>query len=340
MASLQSFATDAMASIGQPLHTLVGADSPTEPAYKTELQLALEELGRTRARLRWAEQRYFVLVEALEEGIVLLDKRGSVSTVNPSARMLIGDDEAVRRWLWGVDPNKRTSGLHPATETLLDGKPRTGIEMPVRSADGHQRWLNVNVRAVFDMDSSQIAAVLCSFADISKHKFLEAELEKQATIDALTGTYNRRYIERRLQEEVNRAQRAGQSLALAVLDVDAFKSVNDRFGHAAGDVALKRFADALSLCVRGQDLVARIGGDEFCVVLPGADGTSAVVALERCLAAIHESEIEINGERFHIAGSAGVAVLGSSMSGIELMQKADQSLYAAKNAGRNRVMML
>lgn len=331
---------DHRAPIGQPLLKQPENADSVEPAYKTELQLALEELGGTRARLRWAEQRYFVLVEALEEGIILLDKHGTISTVNPSARLLIGDDEAVGRWLWGDDLAKPISGQHPATETLLDGKPRTGIEMPLRSPDGTQRWLNVNVRAVFDMDSSQVAAVLCSFADITKHKILEAELEKQATIDALTGVYNRRYIERRLQEEIHRAHRGGQALALAILDIDDFKAVNDRHGHIGGDAALKRFTEALKLCVRGQDLVARLGGDEFCIILPGADGASAMVALERCLSAAQDSEIESNGERFRITGSAGVAMFEPSMDAVGLLQKADQALYAAKNSGRNRVVML
>jgi diguanylate cyclase (GGDEF)-like protein len=307
------------------------------PAYREELQIALEELGRTRAALRWAEQRYFVLVEALEDGILLLDRSGRTSTVNPSARMYVGDEAAIERWLWGDNPTRRTPGMHPATETLIDGKPRTGIEMPLQGPDSKLRWLNVNSRAVFDMDKGHVAAVLCSFADISTHKALEAELEKQATIDSLTGVYNRRYIERRLSEEVNRAQRTAHPLALAVLDIDAFKSVNDRYGHAGGDVALKKFAEALNMGVRGQDLVARLGGDEFCVILPNADAAKAAVALERCLDLIARSELEIDGKRFSVAGSAGVAALQTGMMPSDLMHKADQALYVAKRGGRGKV---
>ena len=332
-------AVDAMGVIGKHLREPLVDSSTGAPAYRTELQIALEELGRTRAALRWVEQRYFVLVEALEEGILLLDDQGAVSTVNPSARMLVGDDAAVERWLWGDQPHLRTSGLHPSTETLLDGKPRTAIEMPLMGPDGAMRWLNVNARAVFDMDSSRVAAVLCSFADITSHKSLEAELQRQATVDSLTGVYNRRYIERRLYEEVSRAQRTGQPLALAMLDIDEFKRVNDGYGHVVGDLALKHFANALSLSVRGQDLVARMGGDEFCVILPDADAAKAVVALERCLATVCASEIEVNGAILRIAGSAGVATLLPNMTPAQLMQKSDHALYAAKNAGRNRVVV-
>ena len=308
-----------------------------EPAYRTELQIALEELGRTRAALRWAEQRYFVVVEAMEEGMVLLDEHGSLATVNPSARMMIGDNAAVMRWLWGEEPEKHTPGKHPATETLLDGKPRTAIEMPHCGPDGVVRWLNVNARAVFDMDHARIVAVLCSFSDISEHKSLEAELQRQATIDALTGVYNRRYIERRLLEEFNRAQRSDQPLSVAMLDIDSFKSVNDQHGHVGGDCALKMFAEALSMSMRGQDLVARVGGDEFCVVLPNADTASAAVALERCLASISTTHIDVDDEKFFISGSAGVASMVPGMTPIQLMQQADRALYSAKQAGRNRV---
>lgn len=310
-----------------------------EPAYRAELQIALDELGHARAALRWLEQRYFVLVEALEEGILLLDENGRLSTTNPSARMLIGGDDAVQHWLWGVNPDEHVNGLHPATETLLDGRPRTGIEMLVTGPDGQARWLNVNARAVFDMDTDRIAAVLCSFSDISGHKTLELELQQQAAVDPLTGLYNRRYIERRLHEEMNRAQRAGQPLSLAMIDVDHFKDVNDRYGHVGGDRALKCFADMLPLCLRAHDLIARLGGDEFCVVLPNASAASAAAAIERSLKFISQNEVQIEDQRFHIAGSAGVAELTPQMTLEQLMHTADQALYAAKQAGRDRVVV-
>ena len=101
-------------------------DESDEPAYRTELKMALAELGRARAALRWMEQRHFVLVEAMEEGIVMLDENGQVTTMNPTARVLIGDGDAVVHWLWGANAAQRVQGLHPATETLLDGRPLNG----------------------------------------------------------------------------------------------------------------------------------------------------------------------------------------------------------------------
>jgi diguanylate cyclase (GGDEF)-like protein/PAS domain S-box-containing protein len=313
--------------------------APDEPAYRAELQIALDELSHARAALRWLEQRYFVLVEALEEGIVLLDENGRINAANPSARMLIGEDDAVRHWLWGINPDEHVNGLHPATETLLDGRPRTGIEMPVIGPDGQTRWLNVNARAVFDMDTGQVVAVLCSFSDISGHKSLELELQQQAAVDPLTGLYNRRYIERRLHEEMNRARRAGQPLSLAMIDIDHFKEVNDRYGHVGGDRALKAFADMLPLGLRAHDLIARLGGDEFCVVLPNAGATRAAAAIERCLKFVSQTEVQIEDQRFHIAGSAGVAELTPQMTLEQLMHTADQVLYAAKQGGRDRVIV-
>ncbi|HEY9397104.1 MAG TPA: diguanylate cyclase [Burkholderiales bacterium] len=314
-------------------------DESDEPAYRTELKMALAELGRARAALRWMEQRHFVLVEAMEEGIVMLDENGQVTTMNPTARVLIGDGDAVVHWLWGANAAQRVQGLHPATETLLDGRPRTGIEMQVTGPDGRMRWLNVNARAVFDMDTRQVAAVLCSFSDISSHKHLELELERQATRDPLTGLYNRRYIERRLREELERARRSGEPLSVVVLDLDHFKNVNDRHGHVTGDRVLKRFADMLTLCLRNHDLVGRIGGDEFCVILPGATGDSAQEVVARCLREVAAVKVDREGRLPAISGTAGVAQFGDELSPQQLIEKADQALYAAKTAGRGRALL-
>jgi len=314
------------------------AASVSEPAYRAELKIALEELGRARAALRWMEQRHFVLVEAMEEGVVVLDEKGRIVTVNPTARGVTGELEAVERWLWGEHVEERVKGLHPATETLLDGRPRTGIEMEVTGPDGVARWLNVNARAVFDMDTGLVAAVVCSFSDISSHKRLERELEQQATRDPLTGVYNRRYIERRLAEEIERARRSGEPLSVVVLDLDYFKEINDHHGHIIGDRVLKRFADMLTLCLRNHDLVGRLGGDEFCAILPGADAERAYEAVERCLREVNAVKIDREGRLPTISGTAGVAQLSDESSPQQLIQKADQAMYNAKAAGRGRAL--
>lgn len=312
-------------------------DPTAEPAYREELKIALEELGRARAALRWMEQRHFVLVEAMEEGVVMLDDKGNITTCNAAARVLIGEREAIKHWLWGADPAQHVEGRHPATETLLDGRPRTGIEMQVTGPDGVTRWLNVNARAVFDMDTHAVAAVLCSFSDITSHKNLELELERQATRDPLTGVYNRRYIERRLHEEFERARRTGEPLSLVVLDLDFFKDVNDRHGHVVGDRVLKRFADMLSLCLRSHDLVGRFGGDEFCAILPGATAEDAREVVSRCLREVAAVKIDREGRLPSISGTAGIAQFGDESSPRDLIEKADRALYSAKQAGRGRV---
>ncbi len=311
----------------------------SQPAYREELKIALEELGRARAALRWMEQRHFVLVEAMEEGVVILDEHGQLGTFNSAARRLVGEPEAIARWLWGADSQARVPGRHPATETLLDGRPRTGVEMQVSGPDGVTRWLNVNARAVFDMDSGKVAAVLCSFSDITSHKHLEFELERQATRDPLTGVYNRRYIERRLAEEFERARRSDEPLAFVVLDLDHFKAINDRHGHLTGDRVLKRFADILTLSLRAHDLVGRLGGDEFCAVLPGATGENAREAISRCLADLAAMRHDREGGLPPVTGTAGIAQFAGEATPQQLIEKADRALYGAKQAGRGRVML-
>lgn len=315
------------------------SNAAPEPAYRTELKIALEELGRTRATLKWLEQRYFVLVEAMEEGVLMLDDQGCVTAMNSSARALIGEGDAVVRWLWGEDAAQRVDGLHPATETLLDGRPRTAIEMQVAGPDGMARWLNVNARAVFDMDTRQVAAVLCSFSDITAHKRLELELERQATRDPLTGLYNRRYMEQRLSEEIERARRSGDALSVVMLDLDRFKEINDRHGHIVGDRVLKRFADMLCLSLRAHDLVGRVGGDEFCAILPGASGEAAHAVITRCLREIAAVNLDREGRLPRMSGTAGVAQFEDEPSPRALLEKADRALYAAKAAGRGRAQL-
>ncbi len=315
------------------------SDAAPEPAYRTELKIALDELGRARAALKWLEQRYFVLVEAMEEGVIMLDEQGCVTAMNTSAQALIGEGDAVVLWLWGDDAAQRVRGLHPATETLLDGRPRTAVEMQVSGPDGVTRWLNVNARAVFDMDTSEVAAVLCSFSDITAHKQLELELAREATRDPLTGLYNRRYVERRLSEEIDRARRTGEPLSVVMLDLDLFKEINDRNGHAVGDRVLKRFADMLCLCLRAHDIVGRVGGDEFCAILPGASGDAAHAVIVRCLSEVAAVDIDREGSLPRMSGTAGVAQYVDEISPKALLAKADRALYAAKSAGRGNAQL-
>lgn len=166
---------------------------------------------------------------------------------------------------------------------------------------------------------------------------LEEQLLRQATTDGLTGASNRRFFSGRLDEEVARASRYGQQLTLVLLDIDRFKSVNDSRGHGDGDLALQAVS-ALGLdTVRGSDVFARLGGEEFVVLLPHADLEAGVGLAERLRSQIEARRIEGESGEFSVSASFGVATLARGENGDTLVARADAALYLAKNSGRNQV---
>jgi diguanylate cyclase (GGDEF)-like protein len=169
----------------------------------------------------------------------------------------------------------------------------------------------------------------------SMHQSIQ-ELTRAATVDSVTGLYNRRYFEDRLQAELQRARRQQQSLALLMVDIDDFKRINDTFGHQAGDRALKEVAELLRSGVRIFDDCARYGGEEFTILMPGATAEMAVQAAERVRRRIEESSRRDN---LTITVSVGVAMLGDGETSDDLIGAADGALSAAKQAGKNRVQM-
>ena len=166
-----------------------------------------------------------------------------------------------------------------------------------------------------------------------------AELEKLVMIDPLTGLANRRHFELRASIEVSDARRSGSPLTLCVLDIDHFKRVNDTYGHAAGDAVLKQVATAIASGVRPGDLVARIGGEEFAVVLPDTGPDEASSVAERIRHAVETMPIQIGETPIIVTTSIGVAALAATEEDFApALARADAALYRAKAAGRNRVM--
>ena len=159
--------------------------------------------------------------------------------------------------------------------------------------------------------------------------------EEAALTDHLTGLANRRRFERQLEREVARTERYGHSFCLLYLDIDNFKNINDTFGHTAGDEALSGLGKMLREETRGIDLAARIGGEEFAVILVGTDQEGGLEVAERLREAIKTMPIPVAG---HITASIGVAVCPSHAQNVrDLMAGADAALYEAKRAGRDRV---
>ncbi|MBS6553322.1 MAG: diguanylate cyclase [Clostridium sp.] len=160
-------------------------------------------------------------------------------------------------------------------------------------------------------------------------------LKKEAVTDSLTELYNRRYFNQALQKEAERAQRLHQPFSLISLDLDYLKKINDTYGHFFGDLAIRTIADILKKNARSIDVPARLGGEEFSVLLPGVDSSGAMIAAERIRAAIEAQELDTIG---HITASVGVGTFPEhSIKLDELLDMTDQAMYKSKINGRNRV---
>jgi len=164
------------------------------------------------------------------------------------------------------------------------------------------------------------------------------DLKTLAAVDGLTGLYNRRHFELLARAEWVRFQRYFRPLSVLIIDVDHFKTVNDRFGHDEGDKVLKLIAIVCGTAKRESDAVARIGGEEFALLLPETNEEAALMIAERLLAQVRECLYPIGNENIGLTVSIGVASATPSMSGIEtLIKRADDALYEAKRSGRDRV---
>lgn len=180
----------------------------------------------------------------------------------------------------------------------------------------------------------------CAFVrDISQRKAMQAELERQARTDYLTGIANRRYFLEQGEAELARADRYGNPLSVLMLDIDHFKAVNDGYGHAVGDQVLQKMSGILVAMLREIDISGRLGGEEFAVLLPETNHGKAIEAAERLRAAVADSHILLeSGQVLRFTVSIGVATLMDKNTNIgNLLNLADKALYHAKHSGRNKV---
>jgi diguanylate cyclase (GGDEF)-like protein len=194
--------------------------------------------------------------------------------------------------------------------------------------------------ASFDEEQVETASSIAAQAAVAlDNARLHRIVEQQALVDSLTGLSNRRALELILAEEAARAERFGGDVCLVFIDLDRFKTINDRFGHVTGDHALRVFAQTLREAVRDIDASGRWGGEEFALILPGTDATGGVALAERVRAALLERPIDAaNGELVQMTASFGVAALSASRTIAALVADADDALYKSKRQGRDRVV--
>lgn len=168
---------------------------------------------------------------------------------------------------------------------------------------------------------------------------LSEQMQAALTFDSLTRAYSRRSILDELEHELQRCERGDGRLAVLVLDIDHFKSINDRYGHAAGDSALRHFAQVVPKAVRASDRFGRLGGEEFVLLMYGCDAAHALVQAQRVCDALRDSPLYLQGQEVRMTTSGGVATFQPGDTADGILARADLALYKAKELGRDRIEM-
>jgi len=211
----------------------------------------------------------------------------------------------------------------------------------LKERGGREFWAEMSARIV-ELDGQRCSLV--GIFDVTAQKDLEDRLRTLATLDSLTGAANRRHFVELAQREHERSLRAGSPLALCLLDVDHFKNINDQYGHAAGDQVLSALAAAARGALRSSDVLGRLGGEEFAILLPDTELAGALLVAERVREAVAAIEVRAGEMRgagvagsIHVTISLGVAERRGDEAIEPLLKRADRALYAAKDSGRDRV---
>jgi diguanylate cyclase (GGDEF)-like protein len=291
-----------------------------------------------------------ILTGVADYALINLDARGCVTEWNESIGRVTGHGvDVVGRSLSvfysedAITPERVLDRLHEAQHSgwsLDDG-------WRVR-ADGSRFWGSAMIapqRALPDacpladaLGKTDDAGYCLIVRDMSAHRHAAEEARHAAVRDYLTGIGNRRALFDAAETELQRWRRVPRPLSLLLIDGDHFKDINDRHGHSAGDTVLRHIASQMSATFRQVDVVARIGGDEFAVLLPSADLASALCVAERLRATLAATPAATDAGPLGCTVSIGVAIMDHETASVEaLIKRADGALYAAKNAGRNRV---
>jgi diguanylate cyclase (GGDEF)-like protein/PAS domain S-box-containing protein len=279
------------------------------------------------------------IVSSLQEGVIVVDRDDRITRTNAAAAELcgvsLGELTGLRlRELPVVvrhpDGRPATTGESPA-HRALQGETVRGVLLSVRRRDGSEIWVEVNSRPLDEPDGSRFGA-LSTYADVSERIHRERRMRQEADSDPLTGLANRRALERALAAALGRARVEEREVAVLMVDLDGFKALNDAYGHIAGDAALREVARRLVACVRERDVVARVGGDEFVLVLPDLHpGHGTAEECARRVRAALADPIGLDHASPRLGAATGVACFPrDGADGVALLAHADRAMYRAK----------
>lgn len=292
---------------------------------------------------------YAKLLDSLYDGVYFVDEDRRITYWNSGAEFLTGysADEMLGRFCYDnllMHVTEEGCALCmegcPLHKTLADGE-RREANVFLRHKRGHRIPVCVRVSPIENEQGKVIGAVEV-FSDISAIKKLErktGELENLAYCDALTGLVNRRYLERKVIQAIEEVEEFDRVYGIVLVDVDEFKNVNDKYGHAIGDQTLKAIGETLGHAIRPGDIAGRWAGDEFLLVTRDVTAESLKRVAERCQHMIEKSAVMVPDGGLHVTASLGATLLGKGDTCEQAVNRADKLMYSSKGDGRNQVHM-
>ncbi len=281
------------------------------------------------------------ILESVGEGVYGVDNEGRLTFINPATHRLLGLEQGeslIGRFAHDVfhfcdDENPDVSDM--LRQSYGTGNKLSAWETVFKHHSGKTIPVECTLHPLTIKDEQQGSVI--AFRDISSQKMLEQRLRWQATHDHLTKLYNRRYFELSLDRELQRVQRSNMDSALIYIDLDRFKYVNDTVGHETGDVLLKDISRVLTRQLRRNDLLARIGGDEFAVILRNVDVNLATALADKCRAALGQLRLNHEERSYVVHASIGVAMMTEEHATAgDVLANADIACHIAKRSGRNQ----
>lgn len=304
---------------------------------------------RVEKALNQSEERYFAILQDQSELICRYTPDGRMTFANEAFARFYGTsaEKLANSQVWNLMDTRDAEMLRAKIEALTPTRPASPSRTRNKRHDGKQVWLEWTDRGIFDA-SGLLIEIQAVGRDVDEEVRLREQLEEnlrereaQALTDPLTGLLNRRAITQHAQAEWQRAVREERPLSVVLMDVDRLKQINDTYGHLAGDSALHRLGDLVQKSMRRYDWAGRWGGDEFLLVLPGADLEAARDVAERLRMRFSKDPITLESGAVHLRVSLGVASLSkidSDKDSVDkLFARADEALYNAKQSGRDQV---
>ncbi len=288
--------------------------------------------------IRESEQKYRTIIENIEDGYHELDFSGNIIFFNDSLLRMLGysrDEFTGMNYRNLTDEETARLVLQVCDEVYRTGKPSGGIEIEVMQKNGTMRVVEISVSLILDAKGHEVG-FRNLIRDVTERKKSEETIRRLAYHDALTGLPNRLLFTDRLNMAITRAKRNRQYLAVMILDLDYFKDINDTLGHHMGDRLLQDVGSRLTGLLRKGDTIARMGGDEFLVLLPEINNVTVTTMIAQKIVESFQSPFVIDDRKLHITTSIGIAIYPDVSDDVEtLIKHADIAMYCAKGSGRN-----